>query len=311
MSRWAALLLPVLAGVILADRDGSALLEEVVALRRVLEARAVGPDYVTEFYDLEALADRVGSVVPALPLLAGSTEARSDAEGTVASARWNPDELVAWVQSVVEPASWNEEGARLELGQTYLAVTARPRVHRDVRALLARLAEHARPRFAIELRLVPATESDEIVEARRIAPPSLIERSTTSSVRFPAVDDIRAPFRAGRTVSFVQDYDVEVASDAKIGDPQTGHVFEGLAGDIRVCGDSAARGALVHLQFQWSKLRELDRAIETEHGAIALPSLDVVRLKSSFWLPLDRWVRAASCTRGAVPCHVLVRVARR
>ena len=65
---------------------------------------------------------------------------------------------------------------------------------------------------------------------------------------------------------------------------------------------------LLQLRLNWQRLASPPRTADTSHGPVTLPVLDAVLLSTSAWLPFDRPVLLATCTRGMTPCHVVVRV---
>ena len=110
---------------------------------------------------------------------------------------------------------------------------------------------------------------------------------------------------------YLADYDTLVAREARIGRPRPRAAFEGLIGEVMLCDDPGAHGVLAHLSLDWQRAASQSRAVDTQHGELTLPALDTVRCRTSAWLPLDRPVLLASCTRGVVPCHWILRVARK
>jgi len=109
-------------------------------------------------------------------------------------------------------------------------------------------------------------------------------------------------------VSYVRDYDVEIAEDAKIGQPMIGQVFAGFAVQAEACWDSGADGVVVHLQISRTDLKEPIETLITEHGDVELPEIALTRLNTSFWLPLNKTVLAGAITAGENPCLFLVTV---
>ena len=81
-------------------------------------------------------------------------------------------------------------------------------------------------------------------------------------------------------------------------------------GDVLLASDERTNGVLMHLRLQYQQLAGSPRRVDTEHGPLTLPSLDVVRLHTSFWAPVGHAVLAGSCTRGMPPCHIVVRLRR-
>jgi hypothetical protein len=116
--------------------------------------------------------------------------------------------------------------------------------------------------------------------------------------------------RAGREISYLQDYEVEIAEGSAIADPVTKRVFAGCTAQVRACLDDG-QGAILHCQLELSRVAEPLPVHTTAHGPIDLPTKRLTRVQASFWAPLGRTVVAGGCTVGDEPCVILVTVRRR
>jgi hypothetical protein len=167
------------------------------------------------------------------------------------------------------------------------------------------MAKRTRERLIVEIEIVPALDGDDVAWAtdRKLSPRQPLGRATVR-----CLSGVEQAYSALRKRRYVFDYDEQSAREAGIAKPQTATLSEGLSGDALVCLDRWAGGVLAHLRVNWERLATEPRSADTQHGPVTLPTLDTVRLQTSAWLPLDRRVLLATCTRGMTPCHVIVRV---
>jgi len=283
------LVVSLLAGALLAQDKNESLRDRVRALRMEIEAQTRPDDAgapSVRFYDVAAVF---------LPLQTTSTTDRD----LPTSIRQPPE--VAWTEPF---STWEQQSllefvaeavgdeAQLSLRSGLLRVFGPSVIHERVKRLLAFAAERTREKFIVELEIRPLRHDD----------PSL----GRASVR--CANGVEQAYSATVERSYVFDYDEESAREAGIGDSRTAAISEGLAGDVLICLDRRAGGVLAHMRIHWQRLAAEPRSADTQHGPVTLPILDVVRLRSSAWLPFDRPVVVATCTRGMTPCQVVVRV---
>ena len=313
MIRTALLLLVALtAGALFAQDRNDDLRARVVEMRRELTRISHGARaerMITRVYDLGGLVDPVIERDVDLPDLergTAGTETESDRFESLSA--WVEDSIVEAIVDSVGPT------ATVESVGGNLLVTGTADEQRRVRRTLKRIQSFPRRRYAVEVRIISAEagDADRLRGVRRVRPEAVdaawARRTVLGAIRFACAEAIQTPFGATHAHGLVWDYDVEVAREATIGEPQPSRVADGVMGHARVDGDPRANGAKLHLELQWQRMQGAPRGADTQHGPLSLPTLDVVRLQTSFWVPVGRTVLAASCTVGVTPCHVLVRV---
>ncbi|MHC4861318.1 MAG: hypothetical protein ACYTDY_14640, partial [Planctomycetota bacterium] len=157
------------------------------------------------------------------------------------------DALVELTREFVAPASWEEEGAEIHLAGGRLVVSARKDVQRSVEGFLAALWAEALLRVRVDLRsLTLSPEAQGRLEKSGVMKRLLRGRLTAEEVRAilgesgPVVSGTtlsrpahRARIRQLDSVSYVRDFDVEIAQGSVVGDPIVGWAREGLLVDVR------------------------------------------------------------------------------
>jgi len=314
------------ASVVASAEDGfsdEALLREIDRLTALLEARvaverpAAGDELVARSYDVSDLCSRVGdrsAIVPNLLPSKFSPPERPEAGEPVA--RMEIDFLIGLLLEHVEPATWaSVAGASISGARERLFVRTIPRVHAGIAGVLAMLRESTGLQVAVEVRAVPVTpEQATVLETR---PRELTDEEAAALLAAPhrAVfargrDGRRLACRDGQDISYLHDFDVEIAQEATVGDPIPNRVFCGMTAEVRAILDRAADGAALSLQVDVADVDRPLRSQPTAHGAIELPTLELTRLRTGLWVPLDRTVVAGGATLGGQPCVILVRVRR-
>ena len=224
------------------------------------------------------------------------------------------DMLIELIKMGVEPQSWEMEGADIRPRNGRLLVRTIPRVHGKIERLLKWCRACADRRVSVEVAVVRVGEGDTALlsgalelsaeEVQRLSQDPL------GAVTLAGFDSALCGGRAGREISYVEDYNVKLAEKAVIGDPIRGTVFAGTSAEVRVCLDDG-NGAILHCQLELSRVLEPIPVHPTEHGGIELPTKQLTRVQASFWAPLGRTVVAGACTVGEDPCAILVTVRRR
>jgi hypothetical protein len=307
-----------------ADREAE-LLQQIVKVRARLktlaEERAATPRLERRWYSVRDLTQRdQDEWLPALDLhpSSGRSYRKDVMDIGEPAAEFSADQLLELIVQTVRPQSWETvELAAIEIVNDSLIVTAGAEVQRGVAQLLDGLRLQRAPMLAIEIVAVPAKDGDQakLSDTQRGLPrdqaAALLARPALGVARTIGRSGFAKVQRHGRLISYVRDYDVEIAEDAKIGKPRIGQLFAGLAVQAEACADPGADGAVVHLQIHKSDLGESGEAfqtLETEHGDVELPEIKLTRLNTSFWLPLNKTVLAGAITAGDNPCLLLVTV---
>ncbi|MEE8106073.1 MAG: hypothetical protein V3T86_11115 [Planctomycetota bacterium] len=229
------------------------------------------------------------------------------------------DQLVELITQTVEPPTWDElAGASVEPARSRLIVRTLPRVHAGVARLLAWCREVRNRRWsAVVLAVEVSTEEAEALRAVSGAldddtAKRLLARKVLGQARLTGLDGQCAVEEEGSRRTYLRDYDVEIAKDAKIGDPRRATIFDGLAVSVTGClgGGGGDDGAILHCRFQRTKVEDPIARHDTEHGEIDTPRLQLTRLNTSFWAPFGKAMLVGGATVAERPC-VFVVIARR
>jgi len=227
------------------------------------------------------------------------------------------DAIVDLMRAVVDPQTWDSvDGAEISVRGDRLLVRNVPRVHRKIPAFLKTLRRAADRQLRVEFIAIEATGDDAALvlnrprELTEEEEKRLLERDALASITLHARSGQAVRQRMGREVSYLQDYDVEIAQEAAIGDPIRLSVAEGCSVWMRAFLDESARGARLDLEIDRSAIERPMRRVETEHGPLDLPVLGLTSVRTSVWVPLDRTVILGGSTIGANPCLYLVRARR-
>jgi hypothetical protein len=287
-------------------------------LRERIEQETPQPEkqVVLRMYDIAELCTEIREHVQPLEDLESSKYQPPEAElePEPRPLLFEIDMLIEMIKMAVEPESWEMEGADIQPKNGRLFVRAIPRVHGKIERMLKWCRVCADRRVSVEVAVVRVAEGDagllsgalelSAEEAQRLS------RDPLGAVTLAGFDSAVCGGRAGREISYVEDYDVKLADKAAIGDPIRGTVFAGATAEVQVCLDDG-QGAILHCQLELSRVPEPIPVHPTEHGSIELPAKHLTRVQASFWAPLGRTVVAGACTVGEEPCAILVTVRRR
>jgi hypothetical protein len=215
-------------------------------------------------------------------------------EGTAGYHQFVDDDgLVELIVESVAPASWDEEGAEIELVGGRLVVSARRDVQRAIEALLADLWSAAMRRVRVDVHFVRlSAEAQKGLKREGVLAPLLAGRLTSAQVGTvhaaagPGVSGAtvsrparRATIRHLDSVSYVRDFDVEIAQGSIVGDPMVGFVRQGLLVDVRphlLTDGSVFLEALGQSASALGALRRVDLEADAL-GALDLPACRVSR----------------------------------
>ena len=305
------------------DEEGADLLDRIDELTRELEGRLVAREKaerparpqlrVYEVSDL-VMPLRDAAIEPAnlRPSKYQPPEAEELAEPC---APFEIDVLIDVIRSCVHPESWDVlEGADIQPKNGRLFVTTVPSVHEGIARLLRGFRETVADQLILDLVAVPVTadalaaigahprELPEEVAARLMAERPL------GAVRLVAHDGQQVAQRAGSLRSYLCDYTLSIAEKAAIGEPVRAEVVLGCGAQVRALLDRDARGAMLHLRVDRTRMKDPVRSVETAHGPLDLPVLDLTRLQTSLWVPLERTVVLGGGAHGDSGCLYLATV---
>jgi len=319
MRRLGLLALGILGGALLVrGQDGDELDRELDRLRALLQERLAQREppaderVVLRTYEAADLCAPIPDHPQPLEDLVPSKYQPPAKECPSEPWRWfEIDVLTELIRANVEPESWEAEGAGIELRNTRLFVRTIPRVHEKIAKLLAWCRATLDRRVAVDVAVVPVREGDAALlqDASGLTPEvaARLRAQALGTVTLAGWEGQRLGGRAGREISYVQDYDVELAEGASIGDPIRGEVFAGCTAQVLACLDGG-EGAILECRIELARIAEPLPVHKTTHGDLELPTKRLTRVLTTFWAPLGRTVVAGGCTVGAEPCVILVTV---
>lgn len=286
------------------------------ALReRTREQRAPQDNFiVTRLYDVADLAFNHHSLrLEPANLMPSKYQPPEQGEEEEPSRPFDADIMMDLIRQTVEPETWDSvEGASIEVKNNSLFITNVARVHAGIARLLAQLREASAPRVVVDVVALPVTEKTAALLAQRPRELSETEAEALAGVvplgtaRVHCFNGQMSAQASGKRRSYLQDYDVEIASNSSIGDPITIQVFEGCQAEIRACLDEGAQGVVLHCRLERNEILEPMRRLDTEHGPVDLPAMRLTRVATTLWAPLGRTVVAGGATGGDNPCVFLL-----
>jgi hypothetical protein len=108
------------------------------------------------------------------------------------------------------------------------------------------------------------------------------------TLRVAAGQSTRNYVAAGRERSYVQDFAVEIAEDAVIGNPIVRTVFAGAVVDVQPSVNSTWDGAAITVRFQRTWLPDELPTFATSWGQVHVPEMRVLRLRTGLEIPFGR-----------------------
>jgi len=289
-------------------------LDEVIRSLRVAlaEAAAKGPakpiTFELRMYDVRALVTPVSdypaesiNLVPS----GGFGFGFGSEEDLEPLAFYEIDAIIDMIRENVAPDSWEElRSASIQQARGILMVRHMPAVHDRIGMLLGELRKKAASQVNVEVKvlrlpdaalraiqggegaavLTPAGEK----RLRAVVASGEAEVIRTGSVA--CTNSQRVSLSDTGQVSYVQDFDVEIAQAAFIGDPIVMSLREGLIFDVRPT--LAGYGDLVVLEVRVENAR-LNRPmpfIDTPVGTIETPRIELTKLHTILAVPVGRTV---------------------
>ncbi|MEM8884573.1 MAG: hypothetical protein AAGD14_10920 [Planctomycetota bacterium] len=319
----------LLATVTVSGQEGEAekLRERIRALTELLEQRAdaeVDPAREAKkprlrVYDVADLCKvTYGAQPEAVYLVPSKFTPPEQSEPAWTVRGFEIDALIDMVRSTIEPASWETiEGAEIQVKTGRLFIYTIDRVHKKIERFLKRLRGVADRRLTVEITAVPVTEADwtllgnrprELTDAEAKA---MTSRKALGRARIQGQSGMTLTQRFGRKVSYLMDYDVEIAQEASIGDPIRRSAFDGTIVNLMPMLDESANGVRLDVQLYRSHIPKPIRRVDTEHGPLELPTMELTKVQSSAWYPLGKTCIVGGGLAGDTPCVFLVKVTRK
>ena len=161
-----------------------------------------------------------------------------------AGGRLNDDQIADLVRETIDSESWDLEGMSINVSWGHLIVRNKPDTVKKVGAFLDYLHAVVGRSIDVDVWRVPASAAPSagVLSADQMS--KLLERKDVVSAGTLRVGSSRAgSVRSGDRVSFLGDYDVEVAQDSQIADPTVVVVHDGL--DLGIRASSAPDGRII------------------------------------------------------------------
>ncbi len=123
---------------------------------------------------------------------------------------------------------------------------------------------------------------------------------TVDSLRLTNYRTARNTVRSGESIQYLQDFEVEIAQSAEIGNPVFHSAFSGAQLDLQA-GRSPDGGSLqLDVDFMGTRVHRPIRTLSTTQGDVELPVMDVLRLRTGVQTPVGRTVLAGSWSEDGV-----------
>ncbi|MHC4470986.1 MAG: hypothetical protein ACYS99_08475 [Planctomycetota bacterium] len=226
-----------------------------------------------------------------------------DGEEAEPMAFYEGDAIADMIRENVAPASWDElSRVEVQYRNGVILVNHTPGIHARIAKLLDRLRGRAASQITVGMRLLSLKDATlravlggeagsvlseaaagRLEEAIRRGQARLVRRGTVT-----CTNTQRVSLNDLAMVSYVQDYDVEIAQGASIPDPIVQTINEGFVGDVRptIAGD----GDLVVLEVR-ANAASLVRpvgSLDTPCGEVETPKVEHLRVKTTVGLPIGR-----------------------
>jgi hypothetical protein len=221
------------------------------------------------------------------------------------------DALVELIREAIVPGSWEMRGTSIEARMGYLYV-------RNARGVLDAIAANLdRLRTEFLWSLVTTSEVVEVntALARRLSTApgrlfgaearALLEAAIASeealrldSVRVTNMRLGRNSVMAGRRISYLADYEVEIAEKSTIADPVIQTCLSGAGLDVEPALSAGGRSVQMNLRFMRAHLQMPLRTAPTPHGEIDVPQMDVFRARMALHVPLGQTLVVATAGAG-------------
>ena len=121
---------------------------------------------------------------------------------------------------------------------------------------------------------------------------------TVDAVRLTNIRGVRNFVREGQAIPYLQDFEVEIAQAANIGNPVMQHAFSGTQLDIEAArsvdgGDGEAMQQN-NVEFSRTDVPMPIRTLDTRHGPIEFREMELFRVRTGVQIPLGETAIVAS-----------------
>jgi hypothetical protein len=223
------------------------------------------------------------------------------------------DTLVELVRASIDPPGWEREGALLEARNNVLLARTDDATAREVEALLKTLSESRTRSWRATATVVSLgrTSALSLLRSTEATRGTRMTDGGDGAVEARAVARVGSGGRqgtfGGQVRTYLADYEVEIAQDARIGNPVVQRFGEGLMLDVQGALSGSGDSLVCEVRADHGVLRQM-RAIHTRHGDIDLPHLAVARFRGGVVVPIGGSRLLTAWTEGDEAMGLFLRV---
>ncbi|MDJ0523376.1 MAG: hypothetical protein QNJ90_15000, partial [Planctomycetota bacterium] len=217
------------------------------------------------------------------------------------------DAIVELIRDSIVPDSWELRGTYLEARNGILFARNAPDVLDAIESRLATLrreliwstvttAEVVDVPDALGRRLQSAP--DRVVSAEGLK--AIADAVSTGkarrlgSTRVAAMRGARNAVTSGRRTAYLADYEVEIAGESTIANPIVQRCLSGAGLDVLPHLTTCGQAVDTVLRYARTRVRTPLRSVDTPHGPLRVPEMDMLRLRAALQVPLGKTMIAAS-----------------
>jgi hypothetical protein len=228
-------------------------------------------------------------------------------------AYYEGDLLVDIIRANVAPASWEElRSVSIEYTNGILIVRHTAAVHAKVADLLDALRARVAAQIRVTVRWVripdavlarvfgggPRFVLDAEAEKRLAAAMQAGEAAVVASGSVLCSNTQRVAITDVTQVSYLADYDVEIAQEATIADPIVQITHEGVIADVRPTIAGNGEIVVMEIRADAGKIAQPINEATTDVGVIEVPELDLQKIRTSVAMPAGRTAVAGGTLSG-------------
>lgn len=229
------------------------------------------------------------------------------------------DAIVELMQGTVAPATWDLEGAGIMNRFNRLYMRNAPYVLDAVEKNLTTLRKEFLTAGVTRAELISmpeatamqlGLEAGAVVSAANLAQVRQTleagDAQRQGGARVTTMAGARNTASSGRRISYLSDFEVEIAKGAAISNPVMQNVVSGAVLDVQTARTVGGQSMQTVLRFTRSLVKRPLRKVTTPHGELEAPEMDLFRVRSVVRIPLGQTMVAATASKGGVRQVLLV-----
>lgn len=211
------------------------------------------------------------------------------------------DSIVELIRQTIVPGSWELNGTGIEARNGHIYARNAPDVLAAVGQRLDTLrreliystvttAEIVDVPYALGRQLQAAPDRV-LNDAARLALQAAFKTGDAKSLgatRVAAMRGARNAVTGGRRTAYVADYEVEIAGESVIANPVIQRSLSGTGLDVLPQLTPGGQAADTTLRFVRTDVQRPLRTVDTPHGKLSVPEMDMFRLRSALQVPLGK-----------------------